>query len=117
MGPLPDLSGKKAHVVFAQIGPTKFGMTTVRDEVDYVLSGLRDEREKLLAQVHNVDRSIALIKFLDSDNHKLRKHIQATNRRQRDEYEGHPGGDGVRVHRPLKRLCSPKFSDEEDGQL
>ena len=84
-----------------------------------MLSTLKDEREKLLTQVHNVDRSIALIKYLDSDNHKLRKHIQASNRRQRDEYEGQPGGDGVSryVHRPVKRLCSPKFSDEEEGQL
>jgi ribosomal 50S subunit-associated protein YjgA (DUF615 family) len=89
---------------------SELDMTSVRDEVSQVLHTLHDKRARLLAEMREVDRVIALIDFLNNDNHKLRTFIQSSNRRQRDET--------APPSRRFKRASSPTFSEGvEDGEL
>ena len=90
---------------------TQVGMTTVREESQYVLRDLKAQRTRLLEQVRGLDRAIALIDFLDSDNHKLRAHIQTTNRRQREVVS-------APLSQSYKRVRSPTFSEDfEEGDV
>ena len=85
-------------------------MTNVRDEVSQVLHALYDKRTRLIAEVRETDRVIALIDFLNNDNHKLRAFIQTSKRRRGDETAPPP--------RRFKRECSPTFSEGvEEGEL
>jgi hypothetical protein len=79
---------------------------SVRDEVHHLTRLLKAKRAKLLDDVREVERILSLIEYLDSDNHKLRKHIQAMNRHQRGD-----GSQGV------KRSRSPNFSDDLEGVI
>jgi ribosomal 50S subunit-associated protein YjgA (DUF615 family) len=84
-------------------------MTSVREELQYVLRTLHDKRTQLIQEIREMDRSIALIEYINTDNRQLRTYIQSTNRRQqRDKSQPHC----------CKRVHSPTFSEgEEDGEL
>ena len=82
---------------------------SVREELQYVLRVLNEKRTRLIQEVRELDRSLAILDYLNTDNRKLRTHIQSMNhRRQREEPQPHN----------YKRVHSPTFSDEEeDGEL
>ena len=83
-------------------------MTSVREELQFVLRTLDEKRTQLIQEVRELDRSIALLDYLNTDNRQLRTYIQSTNRRQRDESQAHR----------CKRVHSPTFSEgEKDGEL
>lgn len=82
-------------------------MTSVREEIQYVLRILNEKRTRLIQEVREMDRSIALLEYLNTDNRQLRTYIQSANRRQREESQPHR----------YKRVYSPTFSDGEDGEL
>jgi ribosomal 50S subunit-associated protein YjgA (DUF615 family) len=83
-------------------------MTSVREELQYVLRSLNEKRTRLIQEVREMDRNIALLEYLNTDNRQLRTYVQSTNRRQREESQPHC----------YKRVHSPTFSEgEEDGEL
>ena len=83
-------------------------MTSVREELQYVLRTLNEKRTRLIQEVREMDRSIALLDYLNTNNRQLRTYIQSTNRRQQEESQPHR----------YKRDHSPIFSEgEEDGEL
>lgn len=85
-------------------------MTTVRDELQYLTRMLNEKRTRLIEEVRELDRTLSLIDYLNTNNHQLRTHIQSTNRRQRE---------GPQESHRYKRGHSPTFSeeDEEEGQI
>ena len=83
-------------------------MTSVREELQYVVRVLTEKRTRLIQEVRELDRTLAILDDLNTDNRQLRTHIQSTNRRQREESQPHR----------YKRVHSPTFSEgEEDGEL
>ena len=85
-------------------------MTTVREELQYLTRVLNEKRTRLIQEVRELDRTLALIDYLNTNNHQLRTHIQSTNRRQRE-------GQSQESHR-YKRAHSPTFSEfEEEGEI
>ena len=83
-------------------------MMSVREELQFVLRVLNEKRTRLIQEVRELDRSIALLDYLNTDNRQLRTYIQSTNRRQREESQPHR----------YKRVHSPTFSDGEgDGEV
>jgi len=107
------------HVYPTQIGSTKpvrpksrqapDYMATVREDLQVVTRVLNEKRTRLIQEVRELDRSLALLEHLNTDNRQLRTYIQSMNRRQREE--------SSQPHR-YKRVHSPTFSEgEEDGEL
>ena len=59
-------------------------MATVREEIQCLKRVLNEKRTRLIQEVRELDRTLALIDYLNNNNHQLRTHIQSTNRRQHE---------------------------------
>ena len=80
-------------------------MTSVREEVQVVKRDLMAKSTRLVQELRELDRAIALIDYMNTENHQLRAYIQSTNRRQREVVSVPPS-------HPHKRVFSPTFSEE-----
>jgi len=82
-------------------------MTSNREQVNRVLHVLTGKRTRLVEELRDLDRQIALIEHLNTDNYQLRSYIQTVNRRRREE--------AMPASEVYKRVRSPTFSDCNDG--